>query len=253
MDNKVKIPCGGFYLGDGLTVDPVTKTVSIGGGDVTTLVSVKLQVFGGELYKVSDSVPTGDHSVGASCIFVRGLGGEKHKAVVDVSTDDYYLVTNGLVFVALKDNVTVTEIGLTLPEKGTYFFSNVKDFVSGFALGSDVDPEIIWDGSIGDVKTLDEMFLPSKMIISDDDSGNVSFTDSIGNKIRSDDFASRVRKGDLPIYRNVKTNVYSSEVLVNMKNLTIRVDNYNAMTGSSNTFKISVDSDGYITLSQYIG
>ena len=36
MSNKVKIPCGGFYLGDGLTVDPVTRTVSAGGGDVTT-------------------------------------------------------------------------------------------------------------------------------------------------------------------------------------------------------------------------
>lgn len=36
MDNKVKVPGGAFYLGDGLTVDPVTRTVSAGGGDVTT-------------------------------------------------------------------------------------------------------------------------------------------------------------------------------------------------------------------------
>lgn len=28
MDNKVKVPGGAFYLGDGLTVDPVTRTVS---------------------------------------------------------------------------------------------------------------------------------------------------------------------------------------------------------------------------------
>ena len=32
MDNKVKVPGGAFYLGDGLTVDPVTRTVSAGGG-----------------------------------------------------------------------------------------------------------------------------------------------------------------------------------------------------------------------------
>lgn len=36
MTNKVKVPGGAFYLGDGLTVDPATRTVSAGGGDVTT-------------------------------------------------------------------------------------------------------------------------------------------------------------------------------------------------------------------------
>ena len=30
MSNKVKVPGGAFYLGDGLTVDPVTRTVSAG-------------------------------------------------------------------------------------------------------------------------------------------------------------------------------------------------------------------------------
>lgn len=36
MSNKVKVPGGAFYAGDGLTVDPVNRTVSAGGGDVTT-------------------------------------------------------------------------------------------------------------------------------------------------------------------------------------------------------------------------
>lgn len=36
MSNKVKVPGGAFYAGDGLNVDPVTRTVSAGGGDVTT-------------------------------------------------------------------------------------------------------------------------------------------------------------------------------------------------------------------------
>ena len=36
MANKVKVPGGAFYAGDGLTVDPITRTVSAGGGDVTT-------------------------------------------------------------------------------------------------------------------------------------------------------------------------------------------------------------------------
>lgn len=41
VSNKIKVPGGAFYAGDGLTVDPVTRTVSAdgGGGDsgVTTL------------------------------------------------------------------------------------------------------------------------------------------------------------------------------------------------------------------------
>ena len=32
MSNKVKVPGGAFYAGDGLTVDTVTRTVSAGGG-----------------------------------------------------------------------------------------------------------------------------------------------------------------------------------------------------------------------------
>ena len=36
MSNKVKVPGGAFYAGDGLTVDPINRTVSAGGGDVTT-------------------------------------------------------------------------------------------------------------------------------------------------------------------------------------------------------------------------
>lgn len=32
VSNKMKVPGGAFYAGDGLTVDPVTRTVSAGGG-----------------------------------------------------------------------------------------------------------------------------------------------------------------------------------------------------------------------------
>ena len=32
MSNKVKVPGGAFYAGDGLTVDQTTRTVSAGGG-----------------------------------------------------------------------------------------------------------------------------------------------------------------------------------------------------------------------------
>ena len=39
MENKVKVPGGAFYAGDGLTVDPVTRTVSAGGGGTVTSVN----------------------------------------------------------------------------------------------------------------------------------------------------------------------------------------------------------------------
>ena len=156
------------------------------------LVSVQFQTLGGKLYKVSDFVPTGDHSVGASCIVVYNLVGEKQKSNVIISTDDYYAAAAGTVVVALKDNVTMPEEGLTLPERGTYFLSTANSFVSGFALGLNADPEITWDGSTGEIKTLDEKFLPpvsglivkssttnstKKFKITVDDSGTISATE----------------------------------------------------------------------------
>lgn len=123
---------------------------------------------GSAWYKVSDTVPTGDHSVNASCIVGLSNGGknEVKEAGVDLSTDDYYIAADAYVVVALKDNVTIAESGLTLPEKGTYFLSAGADyFISGFALGSGVDLEITWDGSTGEIKKLNEKFLPDPLIL----------------------------------------------------------------------------------------
>ena len=215
MSNKVKVPGGAFYLGDGLTVDPVTRTVSAGGGDVTTpdwnqndatasdyiknrpfydktLVSVLHPGIPGAFwYKVSDSVPTGDHSEGAYCCSV--ISGVKSNGEIFLSTDDYYVVTESLVVVALKDNAVVEDLGLTFPEKGTYFLAGEGlPLITGFALGKDADPEITWDGSTEEIKTLDEKFLPpvsglivksstanstKKFKITVDDSGTISATE----------------------------------------------------------------------------
>ena len=213
MSNKVKVPGGAFYLGDGLTVDPITRTVNAGGGDVTTpdwnqndatasdyiknrpfyeksLVSVPHpQIPGVFWYKVSDAVPTGDHSLNATCSTV--IGGVKSNRKIILSTDDYYAATEFAVIVALKDNAVVE--GLTFPEKGTYFLSGGNlSLITGFALGRDADPEITWDGSTGEIKTLDEKFLPpvsglivkssttnstKKFKITVDDSGTISATE----------------------------------------------------------------------------
>ena len=125
------------------------------------LVSVQYPVVpGAAWYKVSDSVPTGDHSVGASCTSSLGIGGEKKTGTIDLCKDDYYIASDAYVIVILKDNVTISEIGITFPKKGTYFMRSDMGFISGFALGADADLEITWDGNTSEIKTLDEKFIP---------------------------------------------------------------------------------------------
>lgn len=215
MDNKVKVPGGAFYAGDGLTVDPITRTVSAGSGDVTTpdwnqndatasdyiknrpfydksLVSVPHpEAPNIAWYKVSDAVPTGDHSLNAHCWYVTVAG--KIESTINMSTDDYYAVSEFPIFVVLTDNLVITELGLTFPEKGTYFLAGEgMSPITGFALGRDADPEITWDGSTGEIKTLDEKFIPpvsglivksstanstKKFKITVDDSGTISATE----------------------------------------------------------------------------
>ena len=114
-------------------------------------------------YKVSDAVPTGDYSEGAYCCMVDSGG--KSNAQITLSTDDYYAASEFLIVVALKDNAVLE--GITFPEKGTYFLAGEGlPIVTGFALGRDADPEITWDGSTGEIKTLGAKFLPDDHINS---------------------------------------------------------------------------------------
>ena len=112
-------------------------------------------------YKVSDDVPTGEHSVGAPCSIV--VEGERTNREIILSTDDYYAATEGSVVVVLKDNVKIEEI--TFPKKGTYFaYRSSVSFVSGFALGADADSEITWDGRTEkELKKIDEKYLPDTL------------------------------------------------------------------------------------------
>ena len=129
----------------------------------------------GAWYKVSDNVPSGDHSTGASCC-VTINDGRKYNCTIIAPCDDYYASDDAVVFVTIKDDVVVSELGnLTFPEKGTYFFcSDEYMFVSGFALGKDADPEITWDGNTGYIKKLDEKFIPdvSSLIIKSSTPGS---------------------------------------------------------------------------------
>lgn len=157
-----------------------------------TLVSVpNPEIPGAFWYKVSDAVPTGDHSLGAICSYV--MGGGKNQGTIIMSTDDYYAASEFYIFVVLTDNIVITELDLTFPEKGTYFLAfEGLPTITGFGLGEVADPEITWDGSTGEIKTLDEKFLPTvsglivksstaestkKFRITVDDSGTLKATE----------------------------------------------------------------------------
>lgn len=58
-DNKQKIPCGGFYIGEGLELDDATKTLKSvgGGGGGATVVTFTLAIDGGAPVVTADMTP----------------------------------------------------------------------------------------------------------------------------------------------------------------------------------------------------
>lgn len=143
-------------------------------------------------YKVSDDVPTGHPAKNdMACII---LDGSKMNGYIFLSNDECYAASELLIVVALKDNAVISEFNnLTFPEKGTYFLAGEGlPSLTGFALGKDADPEITWDGNTGEIKPIDEKFIPemSNVILKSstadstkqfritvDDSGTISATE----------------------------------------------------------------------------
>ena len=122
-------------------------------------------------YKVSDNIPTRDVSDGTNCTaFLDGIG---HYVEIFIAETDWYVATEGIVVVILKDNTTIPVFHNTVfPKKGTYFLSgpDMDYTITGFSLGKTNVPEITWDGQTTKLKKLDEKFIPSRIIgiINDD-------------------------------------------------------------------------------------
>ena len=150
------------------------------------------QVTGLAWYKVSDDVPTGHPAKGDESDYIAN--GNRVQSHILLSTDDGYVTSEFIVVVALKDNLVISELdNLTFPEKGTYFLAGEGlASITGFALGRGADPEIIWDGNTGEIKPIDEKFIPEmsnvilksstadstkKFKITVDDSGTISATE----------------------------------------------------------------------------
>lgn len=79
MENKVKVPGGAFYAGDGLTVDPVTRTVSAGGGG------------GGTVTEADIENALGYKPIGAADVPVKKVNG----ATGEVQSAFYVTMTQG--------------------------------------------------------------------------------------------------------------------------------------------------------------
>lgn len=155
-----KIPCGGFYLGDGLAMDGNTLK-SLGGEQVQTdwnqndttakdyiknrpggytkttpgyeitwdgVVGDKVVVDGGEmqLVKVSDRIFTVEELIGATAIF-----GDRSFIV----SNDTIHSQNGIIMteVVLVLSAPTTISGITIPEAGTYFAKMGEEFVSSLS------------------------------------------------------------------------------------------------------------------------
>lgn len=159
-ENNNKIPCGGFYLGDGLTMDGNTLK-SLGGEQVQTdwyqndatakdyiknrpggytkttpgyeitwdgVVGDKVVVdsAGMQFVKVSDRVFTAEELIGAT------VTSGNHSSTIN---NDDIVSQNGLIVASsiLVCTAPVTVQGLTIPEAGTYFFKTEEEFTSSLS------------------------------------------------------------------------------------------------------------------------
>ena len=154
-ENNKKIPCGGFYLGDGLTMDGDTLK-SLGGeqvqtdyaqndstakdyiknrpggyetgfeitwdGDTTGRVSATAEGMHGTWYKVSDKTLMPDQFIGSTMTIIQN-GVSKQKVVTDKMYDETefgYTVSDLFIVIAAK---TGDFDGMHIPEPGVYFMT----------------------------------------------------------------------------------------------------------------------------------
>lgn len=158
-ENNNKIPCGGFYLGDGLTMDGNTLK-SLGGeqvqtdwhqnnttakdyiknrpggyeesfeitwdGDTTGRASATAEGMSYTWYKVSDEILTADDIIGATVTVVQNGVSQSLVLTSDaVAREDYGVITSdGLIILAAQQGTYVSTMegfSISIPETGVYF------------------------------------------------------------------------------------------------------------------------------------
>lgn len=171
--NENKVPCGGFYLGDGLAMEGDTLK-SLGGeqvqsdwnqndtmakdyiknrpggyeerfeitwdGDTTGRVSITQEGIPGGWYKVSDKILTADDIIGATVTAVLNSVSQSFVLTSDaVVRQDYGVdINEGMIIIATKQGTfNIDGINTSIPEPGIYFLNNSlggnSEFVSSLS------------------------------------------------------------------------------------------------------------------------
>ena len=158
-ENNKKIPCGGFYLGDGLTMDGNTLK-SLGGeqvqtdwnqnditakdyiknrpggyeegfeitwdGDTTGRPSATAEGMSNAWYKVSDKILTVDDIIGATATAVQNGVSQSFVVTSDIVVREDYgaSISEGTIIIATKQGTYDSAMegpSISIPETGVYF------------------------------------------------------------------------------------------------------------------------------------
>ena len=159
---------GGGGLPSGGT--PYQQLVTDGNGNTVweyrlAYADSKLVVYdeqGRKIVKVSDEVPSWA-TLGAPIKYWSSDGDNG-----TLISEDYLDLGNGsflagdYAFIIATDNVKFDN--LVFPEKGVYFlFLQNVVYTTGLASVDSNTPEIVWDGNIGTLKTIDPKYIPSEL------------------------------------------------------------------------------------------
>lgn len=166
MANEMnKVPCGGFYLGDGLIMDGDTLKSSGGAqvqtdwtqndttakdyiknrpggyeegfeitwdGDTTGRVSMSVEGVPGAWYKVSDKILTPDQFIGGTMTMIQN--GVSEQAVVtgdDIGEQEFgYMISFSIIIASETGDFNVYGSNIHIPELGVYFANVIVDDVS---------------------------------------------------------------------------------------------------------------------------
>lgn len=237
MANEMnKVPCGGFYLGDGLIMDGDTLKSSGGeqvqtdwnqndttakdyiknrpggyeegveitwDGDTTGRVKATMEDEQFTWYKVSDKILTADDIIGGTITMIQNGATEQLDVLNEgISEEEFgYLVLDFVVLIAMKQGTfNVNGANISIPETGIYFISvGGTTYISSFS-NSTVHP-------------FDDKYIPDSIARKDEIYTNYNHTMSItwdGNKDGKDTFAWNTFNyykisDDVPVFKRIQS------------------------------------------------
>ena len=242
INENNKIPCGGFYLGDGLIMDGNTLK-STGGkqvqtdwnqndttakdyiknrpggyeegfeitwdGDTTDRVKAIMENPLFEFYKVSDKILTADQIIGATITTVQN--GVTQQIVItdeDISEEEFGYSTLGFLIATKQGTFNMEGDNISIPEPGIYFMS----------AGADGHSMFVSSLSNITVHPFDDKYIPDSIARKDEIYTNYNHTMSItwdGNKDGKDTFlfnGSGYYKisDDVPVFKRIQSVSTSS-------------------------------------------